>query len=99
LGVSGFAGSHRPLTLESSASRLGKNSAQLWTSATWPETIIPSWPSQVEAVELGGDILRISWYHLRPATARASLPTNFLSLRNTEPPWPQTAWVQSHSSE
>src|SRR5215831_8970888 len=98
-GVSGRCGCQRPRTLESSASRPGKNSSQLCTSATWPECIISNWPSQVDAVELGGDILSSSWYHCSPSTPCASLPANFLSLVKTEPPWPQTAWVQSHSSE
>ena len=29
----------------------------------------------------------------------SSLPLNFLSVPKIEPPWPHTAWVQSHSSE
>src|SRR5215470_8540378 len=61
IGVSGFAGSQRPRTLESSASRPGKNSSQLCTIATWPECIISNCPSQFEAVEFGGAFFRSSW--------------------------------------
>src|SRR5262249_42492976 len=95
----GFAGSHRPRTLESSASRPGKNSSQLCTRATWPECIISNCPSHVEAVEFGGATVRSSWYHSSPLTACSSLPANFLSLPKIDPPWPHTACVQSHSSE
>src|SRR5215469_10024645 len=98
-GLRGFAGSHRPRTLESSASKPGKNSSQLCTSATWPESIVRNCPSQVESVEFGGAYFRSSWYHCRPATPSPSLPGNFLSLAKIEPPWPHTAWLQSHSSE
>src|SRR5208282_1671480 len=87
-GVKGFAGSHRPRTLESFASKPGKSSSQLWTNATLPECIIWNCPSHVEAVELGGAYFRSSWYHFRPATPCSSLPENFLSLAKIEPPWP-----------
>src|SRR6185437_35704 len=74
--VNGLAGSQRPRTLESSASRPGKNSSQLCTNATCPECIISNWPSQFEAVEFGGAFFRSSWYHFRPATPCSSLPEN-----------------------
>ena len=46
------------MTLELSASRPGKNSSQLCTSATWPECIISNWPSQVEAVRVRRRVLQ-----------------------------------------
>src|SRR5262249_21094208 len=53
-------GCHSPFTFESLGARPGKTTAQLWTSATWPDCIIWNWPSQVEAVDCAGACFSIS---------------------------------------
>src|SRR5260221_13497548 len=66
-GTSGWAGCQRPRTLESVASRPGKDSSLLFTIANWPECIMSNWPAQVDAVVVGGDILSRPGYHCSPA--------------------------------